>query len=86
MTLDEPAFLKAYEAYWNELGTEDGLRSFIATYLEEMGLVRQHEIALASKRFLNAQVDIMAVEKKESENERPSKAPSDNSRHSLKDC
>lgn len=62
MTLDEPAFLKAYEAYWNELGTEDGLRSFIATYLEEMGLVRQHEIALASKEFLNAQVDIMALE------------------------
>lgn len=68
MTLDEPAFLKAFEAYWNGEGTENGLRSAIATYLEEMDLVRQHELALASKEFLNAQAAIMAGEKKEREN------------------
>ena len=68
MTLDEPAFLKAYEAYWNGEGTEEGLRNFIAVYLEEMGLGRQHEVALASKEFLNAQVAIMIEGYKEREN------------------
>ena len=68
MILDEDAFLKAYEAYWNGEGTESGLRNFIATYLEEIGLVRQHELALASKEFLNAQAAIMIEGYKEREN------------------
>ena len=68
MTLDEPAFLKAYEAYWNEVGTEEGLRNFIATYLEEMGLVRKHELSLASKRFIKEWASIVAEETKENDN------------------
>jgi hypothetical protein len=68
MTLDEPAFLKSFESYWNGEGTEGGLRNAIATYMEEMGLVRQHEVALATKEFLNAQVAIMIEGYKEREN------------------
>lgn len=71
-TLDEKAFTKAYEAYWDAEGTENGLRDAIAAYLEETGLTRHHEVALASKRFLNEQVAILRAETKESDNERTS--------------
>lgn len=70
--LDEKAFTKAYEAYWDAEGTENGLRDAIASYLEDMGLTRHHEVALASKRFLNEQVAILRAETKEIDNERTS--------------
>lgn len=71
-TLDEKAFAKAFEAYWDAEGTENGLRDAIVAYLEEMSLTRHHEVALASKRFLNEQMAMLRAEIKESENERTS--------------
>ncbi len=49
-SLDEAAFMEAFEAYWNAGRTDEGLKAAIAKYLDCLGLTLLHSLIVAEQR------------------------------------
>lgn len=49
-TLDDAAFMEAFEAYWNAGRTDEGLKAAIATYIDRMDLGFLHSLTVSSRK------------------------------------